>query len=185
MPRLVVAAQQSRDTYSYTDVPGDDSTMTTYIENALAAQETGTAVPFATIDRQRDAVVGTTRFGNIEYWTWPAGSSHQRGLELPDVVEIGWTWLAPDAQRTGINTEAKLLMLTHALEGWRVHAVRFRTDARNAKSRAAIERLGAHLDGVVRADKVAYDGSLRDTAVYSIRDHEWRELKDRLKARLR
>ena len=142
-------------------------------------------MPFATIDRETKRVVGSTRFGNIESWDWSVGSPHQRGAHLPDVVEIGWTWLAPDAQRTGINTEAKLLMLTLAFESWRVHRVSLRTDARNERSRVAIARLGAQFDGVIRVEKVAYDGAVRDTAYYSILDSEWPAAKDKLAARLR
>ena len=104
---------------------------------------------------------------------------------MPDVVEIGWTWLAPDAQRTGINTEAKLLMLTHAFESWLVHRVCLRADRRNERSRAAIQRLGAQFDGVVRAVQIAYDGTVRDMAVYSILDSEWPEIRGRLEGLLR
>ena len=101
------------------------------------------------------------------------------------MVEIGATWLGPDAQRTGINTEAKLLMLTHAFESWLVRRVRFQTDSRNERSRNAIERLGAQLDGVIRGDRVATDGAIRDSAVFSILDSEWHSVKDQLSALLR
>lgn len=181
---LVQAATPLRETYTYTEVPATEAGMQRYVETALARQETGTALPFATIDRKSGRVVGSTRFGNIEFWDWPAGSPHQRGAHLPDVVEIGWTWLAPDAQRTAINTEAKLLMLTHAFETWRVHRVWIRTDSRNERSRRAIDRLGAHLDGVIRAAQVAYDGAIRDTATYSIIDSEWPAVKARLRGLL-
>jgi RimJ/RimL family protein N-acetyltransferase len=100
-------------------------------------------------------------------------------------VEIGWTWLAADVQRSGINTEAKLLMLTHAFEGWRVHRVSLMTDARNTRSREAILRLGARFDGVLRGARVASDGGIRDTAAYSILEPEWPEVKAGLLARLR
>src|SRR4029453_19651622 len=108
------------------------------------------------------------RFGNIEFWPWPAGNVHQRGAERPDVVEIGWTWLAATAQPPPINTEAKLLMLTHAFETWRVRAVRLNTDARNARSRAAIERIGARFDGVLRAHRPGSGGGIRETAAFSL-----------------
>jgi RimJ/RimL family protein N-acetyltransferase len=122
---------------------------------------------------------------SCEFWDWPPGNPHQRGADVPDVVEIGATWLAPAAQRTAINTEAKLLMLTHAFEAWRVHRVSLLTDARNERSRAAIARIGARLDGVVRAARVAADGGIRDTAVYSIVEPEWPAVRDALRARLR
>ena len=185
VPDLVRAATHSRVTYHLTGVPDDERGMRQYVETALSGRDLGTTLPFATIDRATGEVVGSTRFGNIEFWNWPVGNPHQRGGHLPDVVEIGWTWLAPDAQRTGINTEAKLLMLTHAFESWLVHRVCLRTDRRNERSRAAIQRLGAQFDGVVRAVQIAYDGTVRDMAVYSIMDREWPETKARLTGLLR
>jgi RimJ/RimL family protein N-acetyltransferase len=97
-----------------------------------------------------------------------------------DAVEIGWTWLAASAQRTGINTEAKRLMLGHAFEVWEVHRVTLKTDARNQRSRAAIERLGAKLDGLLRGHMPAYDGEVRTSAVYSIVRDEWPAVRVRL-----
>ena len=181
---LVAAARGPRDTYGLTLVPGDEDAMARYVEAALVDQAGRRAVPFATVDRVAGRVVGSTRFGNVEFWPWAPGSRHQRGEALPDVVEIGWTWLAAGAQRTAVNTEAKLLMLTHAFERWRVHAVKLNTDARNARSREAIARLGARLDGVLRAARAAADGGIRDTAAYSILEAEWPDVKERLQARL-
>ncbi len=185
IPGLVLAATQSRETFVFTDVPLDEIAMRRYVERALAGRDDGTMLPFAINDRKTARVVGSTRFGNIEFLNWPPGSPHQQGSHLPDVVEIGWTWLAPEAQRTGINAEAKLLMLTHAFETWLVHRVSFRTDARNERSRRAIERLGAHLDGVIRAAQVGYDGAIRDTAAYSILNSEWPAVKYKIGALLR
>lgn len=182
---LLAAASGPRDTYGYTFVPGSDSEAKRYVETAVREWEAGRALPFATVDLARDRVVGSTRFGNVEFWSWPSGNPNQRGEELPDVAEIGWTWLAADAQRTPINTEAKFLMLTHAFEHWRVHRVSLQTDARNARSRAAIARIGARLDGVVRAQRVAADGTVRDSACYSILDREWPGVRAKLEARLR
>ena len=121
IPDLVRAATHSRATYHLTGVPDDEPGMQQYVETALSGRDMGAMLPFATIDRATGEVVGSTRFGNIEFWNWPVGNPNQRGEHLPDVVEIGWTWLAPHAQRTGINIEAKLLMLTHAFESWMVH----------------------------------------------------------------
>ncbi len=185
VPHLCEAANRSRETYVFTDVPASELAMRRYVELALADRDSGTMLPFATIETTTGRVVGSTRFGNIRFWDWPVGSPRQRGEHLPDVCEIGWTWLAPEAQRTGINTEAKLLMLTLAFETWLVHCVSFRTDARNSRSRAGIERLGARLDGVLRTDKVASDGAIRDSARYSILDSEWPAIKQTLAARLR
>ncbi len=184
-PLLAAATSGPRDTFGYTVVAATEAAMSRWVEDALTAHAAGEALPFAVVARAADRVVGSTRFGNVEFWSWPPGNPDQRGEDRPDVVEIGWTWYAPDAQRTGINTEAKLLMLTHAFETWRVHCVRLKTDARNERSRQAILRLGARLDGILRAHMVAADGRVRDSAYYSIVDGEWPEVKARLSARLR
>lgn len=184
VPALLAVGQGPRDTYGFTMVPDTEGAMREYVATALEAQAARKAMPFATVSRQTGRVVGSTRFGNVEFWPWPAGSAYQRGAEAPDVVEIGWTWLAADAQRTAINTEAKLLMLTHAFERWRVHRVSLMTDARNMRSRNAILRIGAQFDGVVRAQRPASDGGIRDTACFSILDREWPDVRARLGARL-
>ena len=181
---LLAAATGSRETYGLTLVPGSAAEAATYVETALAEQRATRSLPFATVDRASGRVVGSTRFLNIEFWTWPAGNRHQRGPERPDVVEIGATWLAASAQRTPINTEAKLLMLAHAFEHWRVHRVSLMTDARNQRSRQAILRLGARFDGVLRAARPASDGAIRDTAAFSILEAEWPAVRADLEARL-
>ena len=181
---LLAAAAGSRDTYGFTTVPATVAETTAYIGGALAEQAAGRALPFATIDRARGVVVGCTRLFNMEFWPWPAGNSNQRGVDRPDVAEIGWTWLAASAQRTPINTEAKLLMLAHAFDVWRVHRVSLMTDARNQRSRNAILRLGARFDGVLRAARPASDGAIRDTAAFSILEAEWPAVRANLQARL-
>jgi RimJ/RimL family protein N-acetyltransferase len=178
------ATSGSRETYAFTTVPVTEAAAVAYIDEALRLQAAGRALPFATVDARSGRVVGSTRYLNVEFWSWPAGSSLQRGEEVPDVVEIGATWLAAAAQRTAINTEAKLVMLTQAFEVWRVHRVSLVTDARNARSRAAILRLGARFDGVLRVARVAVDGIIRDTAAYSIVEAEWPEVKAGLQRRL-
>ena len=107
-----------------------------------------------------------------------AGASHQRH-GVPDVVDIGYTWLAGPAQRTHVNTEAKLLMMTHAFEVWEVHRVALQTDVRNARSRAAIARIGGQLDGIMRADRPGSDDTVRTSARFSIVAAEWPEVKER------
>jgi RimJ/RimL family protein N-acetyltransferase len=179
---LVSVGSGPRESYGFTLVPADEPSMLRYIEAALRDQEAGRALPFATVAKATGRVVGSTRFGNIEFWAWPPGNPHQRGLDVPDVAEIGWTWLAADAQRTPINTEAKLLMLTHAFETWRVHRVSLMTDARN--ERRAILRVGARFDGVIRAQRMAFDGTIRDTAAFSILESEWPTVKWQLQSRL-
>ena len=185
VPALAAAASGPRETFMLTGVPDGESEAKAYVEYALAEQAVDRAVPFATVNRQSGLVVGSTRFFDISFWDWPAGDPNQRGADLPDAVEIGHTWLSVDAQRTGINTEAKFLMLTHAFETWQVHRVRLTTDARNERSRRAIERLGARLDGILRATRNAYDEGIRDSAYYSILDSEWPEVKQALRKRLR
>ncbi|HEX4406625.1 MAG TPA: GNAT family protein [Polyangia bacterium] len=185
VPALLEIARRGAEAFAFTFVPSDEASATAYVTHALAERDAGRAVPFATCDAATGHVVGTTRFLNIERWSWPVGSALQRAPGRPDVVEIGATWLAPEAQRTGINTEAKLLMLTHAFERWQVHRVSLVTDARNARCRAAILRLGARFDGVLRAARPAADGTIRDTAAYSIVAAEWPSVASRLRARLR
>ncbi len=183
---LLAAANESRASYGLTHVPADRAAMAAYIDAALAAAAAGDQVPFATV--WKDRVVGSTRFGNIERWNGAAGGPaglRQAGGEaerspLIDGVEIGWTWLAGSAQRTRVNTEAKILMLDHAFAVWRVHRVTLKTDARNARSRAAIERIGARLDGILRAHMPAADGGVRDSAVYSMLAAEWPAARARL-----
>jgi hypothetical protein len=112
-----------------------------------------------------------------------AQSEQQAGRELPfTTCEIGATWLAASAQRTSINTEAKLLMLGHAFDVWQVHRVVFKTDARNSRSRAAIERIGGQFEGIRRAHKLASDGTIRDSAYFSILRSDWPEVNDHLTA---
>ena len=141
-------------------------------------------MPFATVDKVRARVVGSTRFGNIECWSWP-GAPVEPLPHGPDAVEIGWTWLAASAQRTYVNSEAKLLMLGHAFDVWRVRRVTLKTDARNARSRANIERIGCRFDGILRAHMAAWDGGIRDSAFYSMLAEEWPAAREKLRARLR
>jgi RimJ/RimL family protein N-acetyltransferase len=185
VPELAAAASGPRETFTLTGVPNGEPETAAYVDFALAEQAAQRAVPFATVDRSTGKVVGSTRFFDFSFWDWPAGDPHQRGVDLPDALEIGHTWLSADAQRTGINTEAKLLMLTHAFETWLVHRVRLTTDARNERSRKAIERLGARLDGILRATRNAYDSGIRDSAYFSIVDSEWADVKAGLEAKLR
>lgn len=183
---LLEAATSDPSTFTFTPVPWDRASMTEYVERALAKRESGEHYPFVIVRRGDDGIVGSTRFYDIERWDWEwlFPGSEQRRRSDPDVVSIGYTWLHPSAQRTPVNTEAKILMMTHAFERWGVRALRLQTDARNTRSRAAIERIGCVLDGVIRADRPAADGTIRDTAVYSMLANEWpahrRRLADRM-----
>jgi RimJ/RimL family protein N-acetyltransferase len=149
--------------------PPDD--LERYMAHALAEQAAGRALPFATIAKSAGKPVGSTRFGNID-----ARNRH---------LEIGWTWLGRAWQRTAINTEAKLLKLRHAFETLGCLRVELRTDVLNQQSRAAIARLGAQQEGVMRKHLITERGRVRDTVVYSIVDDDWPAVKARLEARLR
>jgi RimJ/RimL family protein N-acetyltransferase len=138
----------------------------TWVATALDELARGVSLPFATVDAASGQVIGSTRFMNIV----PA---HLR-------VEIGGTWLAPSAQRTGANREAKFLMLRHAFETWHVRRVEFKTHASNARSRAALAGIGAVEEGTLRKHMVMPDGSARDSVYFSITDDEWPAVKARL-----
>jgi RimJ/RimL family protein N-acetyltransferase len=176
---LAVAAAEDPALYQWNVAPQGEAATDAYVSAALLGRDEGHMLPFA-IERVADGrVVGSTRYCRIEHWEWPA--DHRFAARTsPDVVEVGHTWLARSAVRTAINTHAKLLLLTHAFGEWDVHALRLRTDVRNARSRAAIERIGGRLDGIVRADRPAPDGAVRDSALYSITATEWPDVRARL-----
>jgi RimJ/RimL family protein N-acetyltransferase len=193
IPGLVEAASEDRSSYQWAYVPDGTGQMTAFVRDALNKVASGAHVAFATVRKgvgagggagdPGDRVVGATRFCEVAYWQWPPGATHQRH-RTPDVTDIGFTWLAGSAQRTPVNTEAKLLMMTHAFESWEVHRVALQTDVRNARSRAAIERIGGKLDGILRADRPGSDDTVRTSARYSIVAAEWPDVKGRLRARL-
>jgi len=172
---LVDAASESRDTFRFADVPDGPVAMAAYVREALEAPG---VVPFAIVAQGR--VVGTTRFLRMEHWS----RLDDRPPDVPHVADIGWTWLAASAQRTGVNTEAKFLMLRHAFENWRVFRVAIKVDAPNEHSRRSVESLGLKLDGIRRAERLGEDGNPRDCAWYSIVQDEWPAVKKRLLARL-
>jgi N-acetyltransferase len=174
---LAAAASESRQHYIYTRVPDGLEEAESYIAAALRERDNGHRMPFVTL--WHDRVVGCTSYLDLQQWRWPVGSPLQRS-DRPDAVEIGATWLSDSAQRTRCNTEAKYLMLAHAFDVWEVHRVALKTDERNARSRRAIERLGARLDGVRRADMPGQDGSIRNSAYYSIVRAEWLAVRAKL-----
>jgi RimJ/RimL family protein N-acetyltransferase len=176
---LVEAAAVDPSLYRWTPLPQGRDGMSAYVETAISWREAGTAEPFAVIRLSDGAVVGSTRLWNLERWTWPEGYP-RHGRTAPDVCEIGHTWLTASAIRTPVNTEAKLLMLTHAFETWEVLRVCLHTDSRNSRSRAAIERLGAKFEGILRAHRLAADFEIRDSARFSIVAAEWPDVKVRL-----
>ena len=181
IPALVAAAREDPALYQWSAVPQSVMEMAQYVDTALAWRDADTAVPFATVRLADGAVIGSTRFFLIESWPWPAAHTSARRAG-PDGCEIGYTWLAASAVRSGANTEAKLLMLTHAFEDWGVHRVCFHTDVRNERSRNALTRIGAQFEGVLRAHRLATDLRPRDSARFSIVAAEWPQVKQRLQA---
>ena len=178
--QLVVAANEDRSTYNWTAVPESVASMRAYVNGLLDDAEAGRVIPFAQRRLSDQRIVGCTRFFEIRRWS---------GGPYPDEVEVGGTWLAASAQRTAINTEAKLLMFSYAFETWNVARVALFTDARNTKSRDAIVRAGATFEGVLRSHRGSYVpgeiGTPRDSAAHSIIASEWPEVKANLQARLR
>ena len=145
--------------------------MRAYVQTALGEQASGSALPFALIERTSGRAVGSTRYGNIE-------RAHHR-------LEIGWTWVARQWQRSAINTEAKYLLLRHAFETLKCIRVELKTDSLNDRSRAAILRIGAREEGIFRNHIVTASGRIRHTVYFSILDSEWPDVRSRLESRLR
>jgi N-acetyltransferase len=155
-------------------IPGQVATrdeMRAYVTKALDELQRGVSLPFVTIVNAGNRIIGSTRYGNID---------------LPNRrLEIGWTWITPAYQRSAANSEAKLLLLTHAFETLKMNRVEFKTDALNQRSRSAILRLGAVEEGVFRKHIVTASGRVRDTVYFSIIDSEWPAVKARLSTFLR
>jgi N-acetyltransferase len=144
--------------------------MAAYIETALEEQQSGVSLPFAIVEKATGRTIGSTRYGNLD-------RTHHR-------VEIGWTWVAREWQRTAMNTEAKYLLLKHAFESLGCMRVELKTDSLNEKSRAAILRIGAKEEGIFRNHMITASGRIRHSAYYSIIDSEWPAVKARLEVRL-
>jgi RimJ/RimL family protein N-acetyltransferase len=175
---LVEAASVDRSTYRLTWVPDGREAMTAYVDGLLSAHAAAEVLPFVQIDTRTGRPVGCTRYLDPQWWS---------GRDDPDEVEIGGTWLAASAQRTGINTEAKRLLLAHAFDTLDVWRVAICTDADNTRSRTAIDRIGAVFEGVLRNHRPRAGTTTpeaRDTAVYSIVRDEWPAVRARLDAAL-
>ena len=167
------AASQTQEIWRWLPIPmfASANEVERWITEALKVQETGAEVAFAIVRRSDGVAVGSTRYLDIR-------RPHR-------ALEIGWTWLAREVQRTPVNTEAKLLLLTHAFETHGAVRVQLKTDERNEQSRAAISRLGAVFEGILRNYQTRpYDGYVRNTAMYSITAAEWPAVKVRLVSRL-
>jgi N-acetyltransferase len=178
---LAAASAENPDVYRWTMVPQGDDEARRYVERALELAKAGRVFPFATVRANDGVAIGSTRFFDCDRWAWPEGKA--RGAF--DTCEIGFTWLAASAQGTGANTEAKLLMLTHAFETWGVQSVCFHTDARNERSRAALAGIGATFEGVLRSHRLASDFIPRDSARYAIVAADWPNVKEALTVKLR
>jgi N-acetyltransferase len=154
---------------SFTQFP-NATEMSTYIQEMLDLSSKGIILPFVTVDKASNTIVGTTRYLNIDY------ENHR--------LEIGHTWIAKPWRKTYVNTEAKFLMLQYAFEKLGCIAVEIRTDVLNTVSRQAIQRLGAKQDGILRYHKIMRDGRIRDTVCYSIIKPEWKQVKENLMKKL-
>ncbi|MFG3331655.1 GNAT family N-acetyltransferase [Streptomyces tendae] len=176
---LAVAAEEDRGTYDFTTVPRADE-VGSYIDAHLATAATGRLAPYAQVSLATGRAVGATAYWEPRSWLTD---------DALDAVEVGFTWLARSTQGTGINAEAKLLLFRHAFEVWGVSRVDLKTDARNRRSRAAIERTGARFEGVLRNWSRSWapgeEGRLRDSAIYSITAAEWPGCRERLEDRVR
>ena len=142
-----------------------------YLQAALDEQARGAALAFATIERKSNKIVGSTRFGNISV-------EHKR-------VEIGWTWIGKNWQRTSVNTAAKFLMLRHAFETWRCNRVELKIDLLNERSQNAVARLGATREGVHRKHLITESGRIRDSVYFSFIIDEWATIKANLESKLK
>lgn len=166
---LAAAADGELWNLTVTVVP-DASSIDRYIDTALAGQRTGTVMPFVIVELVSGRVIGSTRF-------WKIDRANRK-------MEIGHTWLSASAQRTSANTEAKFLLLQYAFEVMDAVRVQFTTDELNEKSRAAILRIGAKQEGIVRHERIMPDGRKRNSVRFSIIDPEWPDVKRALQARL-
>jgi RimJ/RimL family protein N-acetyltransferase len=175
---LAVAAEEDRRSYGFTQVPRGWE-VAEYLASHFEREKAGTMAAFAQIRMTDGRAVGCTAYWDPRCWP---------GREELCAVEIGWTWLAASAQRTGINAEAKLLLMEHAFEKLGVVRVDLKTDARNERSRRAIERLGARFEGVLRQWSQSHTpgekGLLRDSAMFSVLQSEWPAVKKALGERL-
>ncbi|MFJ8361560.1 GNAT family N-acetyltransferase [Streptomyces sp. NPDC093984] len=175
---LAVAAEEDRDTYAFTWVPRADE-VGAYIDAQLGRAAAGWVAPYAQISLSTGRAVGATAYLDPRSWHTD---------DRLDAIEVGFTWLARSAQGTGVNAEAKLLLFRHAFEQWDVARVDLKTDARNNRSRAAIQSVGARFEGVLRNWSRSWapgeEDRLRDSAIYSITAEEWPECRSLLEARV-
>ncbi|MFB6676679.1 GNAT family N-acetyltransferase [Streptomyces sp. NPDC056390] len=175
---LAAAAEEDRSSYRFTWVP-TAAEVEGYIDAQLARAAAGKLAPYAQVEQTSGRAVGATAYWDPRPWPTRSGLC---------AIEVGFTWLTASAQGTGVNTEAKYLLFRHAFENWKVARVDLKTDARNGRSRAAIEGVGARFEGVLRNWSRSWapgeDGQLRDSAIFSITAAEWPECQARLEQRI-
>ncbi|MFE6963127.1 GNAT family N-acetyltransferase [Streptomyces sp. NPDC057696] len=175
---LAAAAEEDRSSYRFTWVP-TAAEVEGYIDAQLARAAAGKLAPYAQVEQTSGRAVGATAYWDPRPWPTRSGLC---------AIEVGFTWLTASAQGTGVNTEAKYLLFRHAFENWEVARVDLKTDARNGRSRAAIEGVGARFEGVLRNWSRSWapgeDGQLRDSAIFSITAAEWPECQARLEQRI-
>lgn len=175
---LHAAASADRSTFGLTWVPDGLDATARYVASLLDDYEAGLVLPFAQVDAESGRAVGCTRYLDLRWWS---------GRDRPDEVEIGGTWLARSAQGTGINTEAKFLLLQHAFDDYGAWRVQIVTDARNALSRGGIEAIGATFEGILRNHRLVADSDTpapRQAAVYSVIRDEWPDVRAHLQTRM-
>jgi N-acetyltransferase len=177
-PDLAVAVEEDRTSYEFTWVPRG-AEVEQYIETQLARAATGRMAPYAQVAKATGRAVGATAYWDPRLWP---------GRDQLCAIEVGFSWLAGSAQGTGINLESKLLLFRNAFENWGVARIDLKTDARNSRSRAAIQGVGARFEGVLRNWSQSWapgeEGRLRDSAMYSIIASEWPKCRQRLEERL-
>lgn len=178
---LVAAANEDRSSYLYIDVPSDLDGMAAYVDRLRADRVVGKGLPFVVYDLLTSRIVGVTTYLNIE---WGLNPDDSRRSYAANFLEIGRTWLAASAQRTHVNTESKLLLLAYAFEGLGVSRVSFHTDEDDTRARVAVLRLGAWFEGVRRGQEIGADGTMRNSAYFSITAVEWPAIHDVLLERL-
>lgn len=179
---LAEAAAEDPDCFGPNDVPCDKISMYRWVEEAIELRGNRDPLPYAIRRLEDNKVIGSTRFWRAEFWD----HTQDRGLgpRHPNAIEIGRTWLSRSAQRTSCNTDAKLLMLGHAFDVWGVKRVTMTANSRDKRSRSAIERLGATLDGVLRSARPCRENLEGDVAVYTIIDREWPAVRSLLEGKL-
>ena len=176
---MVNATAAESELYRWSAVPIGLEQSISYIAHALSSYEKEIAIPFAIVRESDNKFLGSTRFFDLGQFDWPPGNRRYSN-SMPDVCEIGYTWLTPAAIRSFVNTTCKLLMLTHAFEVWNVIRVCFHTDERNLRSRTALERIGGNFEGILRAHRMGADHTARNSARYSIMANEWQSVKSKL-----